>query len=225
MSRQFIRRDNFNTIKNYRCRPFFASSTDHSRLLAEAEVYCLPTSENIKQFVLVARGMDYHTVAKVPQLHLARVFLDKNTIYGAKVINRTLGNLTDVCGKLVDHALQEAGSDAQARSTLHGLSGWVLEGLQKADSSEILSGLTEAERQAITEIARYTEKRHGVYEDAKEIWAKLAREFLEHKLSSEALLYQSKGATLVNVEHGLDTSDFASTCGTAMAMFSFSRKP
>lgn len=139
---------------NITLRTFFASSTDHTNLLKEAEVHCITTApddeddkenkrkrkeqgaeeEGIvilsrKQFVLVASGMDIDMVQKVPQLHLARIFLDEilitndndndNTtdasttiikkVHGTKVINRTLGNCQDVCSdKLLTQVLMEA---------------------------------------------------------------------------------------------------------------------
>ena len=81
---------------------FFASSTDHTRLLAEAEVHrwVVPPDNNNStsrtQYVLVANGMDLEMVKQVPQLHLARLFVtsDQSTMYGAKVVNRTLGDLS-----------------------------------------------------------------------------------------------------------------------------------
>ncbi|KAG7349229.1 hypothetical protein IV203_011826 [Nitzschia inconspicua] len=97
-----------------RCRrTFFASSTDHTRLLQEAEVHCLveeddnETGINKRQYVLVDYGMDLATVKKVPQLHLGRLFLEGNTIYGAKVVNRTLGECSVVWGKLLEAALED----------------------------------------------------------------------------------------------------------------------
>ena len=87
------------------CRPkFFVSSNDHTRLLKEAKIHCIARDNGVKQYVLVADGM-----AKVPQLHLARIYLDGSTnipnIYGAKVVNRTLGDCSQVCARLLDAAL------------------------------------------------------------------------------------------------------------------------
>jgi hypothetical protein len=123
-------------------RPFFASSTDHTTLLQNAEVHRLVgqgvgsggTVEAAPcQYVLVAQGTEVGLVQKVPQLHLARLWWDPstNTIYGAKVVNRTLGSIPEVCPRLLDAALKDAKVAAtaklstlpiQARSTLHGLS-------------------------------------------------------------------------------------------------------
>jgi len=130
-------------------RPFFASSTDHTRLLAEAEVHRLPSSSAAKddhhqQYVLAASGMDAAMVQKVPQLHLARLLVfscstsssssSKQTtvLHDAKVINKTLGQPIDVLGKLVDAALEDAASSTsiEARGRLHGLSDWVVEGMR-----------------------------------------------------------------------------------------------
>jgi len=127
-------------------RPFFASSTDHTRLLAEAEVHRLPSSaakddDHHQQYVLAASGMDVAMVQKVPQLHLARLLVSCSTsssseqttvLHDAKVINKTLGQPMDVLGKLVDAALEDAASSTsiEARGRLHGLSDWVVEGMR-----------------------------------------------------------------------------------------------
>jgi hypothetical protein len=112
-------------------RFFFASSTDHTRLLDEADVHRVTLVDGVTQYVMAPNGTDLEIVQKVPQLHLARLFVKDNVLYGAKVINRTLGEPKLVCGKILDAALQDVGIDkARARSTLHGLSDWVLDGMR-----------------------------------------------------------------------------------------------
>ena len=84
-------------------------------------------------YVMVAEGMESEMVQKVPQLHLARLFRSKDTnkctLFGARVVNSTLGTPKDVCGRLVDAALEDinstAGATVQAKSSLRGLSEWV----------------------------------------------------------------------------------------------------
>ena len=51
-----------NQIQCQHRRTFFASSTDHTRLLEEAEVHKLIVDDNIYQYVLVDYGMDTSTV-------------------------------------------------------------------------------------------------------------------------------------------------------------------
>lgn len=207
-------------------RPFFASSTDHSRLLQEAEVHCLSTTEaNVHQYVMASGGMDTEMVQKVPQLHLARLFVTDNALHGAKVINRTLGSLEAVCGKLVDAALADIKESATARSTLHGLSDWVLEGFDDLSSTPhpataILGRLTPEGANLVKVIASSNSDK-DYYMEVKDVWELLAKEFIQQKLSPEAALYQSKRATLEAIEHGTDTSDFANTSGGSMALFRF----
>jgi hypothetical protein len=214
---------NRSTVRSRRLlskRSFFASSTDHSKLLREAEVHCLQQDDGSRQYVMVAAGVDMNTVRKVPQLHLARLHVKGKTIHGAKVINRTLGSPADVCGKLVDAALKDAGSGAKARSTLHGLSAWVLQGIQMHEHIDTFMKLKEAELKAVESIA-VGELDEKVYNAGKEGWEKLAREYLGKRMGEEAALYQSKGGTISTVEHLADTSEFANTSGGAMAIFSF----
>lgn len=221
-------------------RPFFASSTDHTRLLHDAEVHRLPVAKDgVRQYVMASAGMDAAMVHKVPQLHLARLFVEDNgTLYGAKVINRTLGSLDAVCGKLVDAALADVRGAARARSTLHGLSEFVLLGIETLDGSnaaaaaahpasscrEILQGLSIADLSAVKAIASSKSNEEEEEEEcasAKRTWELLAWEFVGQKQSSETLLYLSKGATLASIAHRSDTSDFSNTCGGAMVLLRF----
>ena len=80
---------------------FFASSTDHTRLLAEAEVHCwvVPSDNNNSssrtQYVLVVNGIDLEMVKRGPQLHLTCLFVtsDQRATYGVKVVNRAVEDL------------------------------------------------------------------------------------------------------------------------------------
>ena len=234
-------------------RPFFASSTDHTRLLADAEVHHFSAAahgDNVQQYIMAAAGVDLATIQKVPQLHLARLFVENDTnngghtLFGAKVINRTLGSVPDVCGKLVDAALNDiaGGHAAKARSALHGLSDWVLEGIRIVQqdggaagedevghhhhaSLAVLSDLSpdSDEWKAVEAIASSSSGLvdETIYNPGREAWEQLAHEFVAQGLSEEATLYQSKGATFSAIEHRADTTVFAETSGGAMALFSF----
>eukprot|EP00545_Synedropsis_sp_CCMP1620_P008088 CAMPEP_0119010862 /NCGR_PEP_ID=MMETSP1176-20130426/5303_1 /TAXON_ID=265551 /ORGANISM="Synedropsis recta cf, Strain CCMP1620" /LENGTH=210 /DNA_ID=CAMNT_0006963603 /DNA_START=37 /DNA_END=669 /DNA_ORIENTATION=+ len=189
-------------------RTFFASSTDHTTLLQDADVHCIPLDDGLKQYVLAASGMEEAMVKKVPQLHLARIYLKEQTVYGAKVVNKTLGDIPSVCGRLLDAAKQDGGR--QARSMLHGLSDWVL--------AEKLSDMQDAEAKVVAKIAdgnldSYNEK----------MWEQLALEYVNQGLGDEANLYLEKDATLIRIEHQADTSEFANTSGGTMAIFEFNK--
>jgi hypothetical protein len=194
-------------------RNFFASSTDHTRLLEEAQIHCILQENGIKQYVLVADGVDEETVRKVPQLHLARLNLDQHKIFGAKVVNRTLGNCQDVCGRLLDVALNDTNGKAHAWSTLHDLSPWVL----SSNNESIVTSLEQTQREQVLAIA----KNESDSSLNKTAWEKIAMEYIAQGLSDESNLYLTK-ATFGHIEHNADTSDFANTCGGSMAVFHFS---
>jgi hypothetical protein len=187
-------------------RTFFASSTDFTRLLQDSEVHCMPQDDGVKQYVLAASGMEEAMVRKVPQLHLARLYLKNDIMYGAKVVNRTLGDIPNVCARLVDAARKDGGKEA--RSNLHGLAEWVI--------SEKLEGLEDAE---IKIVARIADGNIDTYD--KKIWEKLALEYVNEAKGDEANLYLEKGASLIRIEHHIDTSEFSDTSGGAMAIFEF----
>lgn len=205
-------------------RPFFASSTDHTRLLKEAAIHRFhENAQNRVTYILAASGADKKTVESVPHIHLARLFVKDQTLYGAKVINRTLGKPIDVCGRLVDAALDDAGPGAGAQSTLHGLSEWVLRGLDNKESIDVLQTFSDAERSIIKEIAngqlRHDRDRYET--QGQTAWERLIVEFLQKGLGDEAALYQSKGAKFLLVEHFADTSDYGDLSGYAMARLAF----
>jgi hypothetical protein len=215
-------------------RPFFASSTDHTTLLQNAEVHRLLVGQAVGggrdappqyQYVLVAQGTEVGLVQKVPQLHLARLWWDPstNTIYGAKVVNRTLGSIPEVCPRLLDAALKDAikASSAerstfsiQGRSTLHGLSEWVLQ--QNRDSNNH----KHKDEEKVPAMARGGEFKKDEYDQAE--WERVATKFVHNGQSVESNLYQSRGGVLSHIEHHCDTSDFASSSRGAMAVFQFS---
>lgn len=187
-------------------RTFFASSTDHTRLLKEAKIHCLPLDDGKKQYVLAADGVAMDVVKKVPQLHLARICLDGSKIYGAKVVNRTLGSIPEVCGRLLDAALSDGGEEAHA--ALHGLSEWV--------QKEKLEGRKENEAKLLNEIA------NGILDNYdSDLWQPLAMEYATSGMAGEANLYAEKNGKLIRIAHQADTSEFANTSAGAMAIFHF----
>lgn len=209
------------------CRSFFASSTDHTRLLADAQVHRLEIDADTLQYVLVASGTDIDLVQKVPQLHLARLFLSRGsgdadgdnnmgaTMYGAKVINRTLGEPAHVCDKLVEAARNDGAS--QAKSTLHGLSDFVVQTV-----TDTTTTMTTTESQRILAIANGSKLEESYGDDnVKEQWEQLAKDYVSSGKCAEANLYQDKGAILSKILHFEDKSVFADTCGRSMALFHF----
>lgn len=195
-------------------RTFFASSTDHTRLLKEAEVHCLDQEDGSMQYVMVAGGTDKGLVRKVPQLHLARLNLKDRTLYGAKVVNRTLGRPTDVCGKLVDAAIKDVGSGIQARSTLYGLTDWVLKGVDNRQSIESLARLSDFDLAVVKGIAK-----GDVKDTNKAFWEDIVREFVNKRLGEEAALYQDRGGKLVAIEHNADDTEYTDSSAGTMAVF------
>lgn len=211
-------------------RTFFASSTDHSTLLQTAEIHKLQEHQSNSdhcQYVMVAEGMDADMVQKVPQLHLARLFRNGTTLFGAKVVNSTLGAPKEVCGRLVDAALEDipTSTTIQAKSSLRGLSEWVQKGLVVDDGGTSIAALSSFNEEQIKAIQAgflaYNKSNidNALFELGKQSWEDLAHEFLTRELGDEAALYQSKGFALPEIIHHADESDYASSSGGAMALF------
>mmetsp|Transcript_21590 Transcript_21590/g.32139 ORF Transcript_21590/g.32139 Transcript_21590/m.32139 type:complete len:252 (-) Transcript_21590:2250-3005(-) len=200
-------------------RSFFASSTDHSELLRSAEIHKFDDERDTLQYVLAAQGMDRATVKSVKQLHLARIFVDTASstsddamMMGAKVVNKTLGTHAEVCGRLVEAILEE-GTASKARSTLHGLADWI-------ETNDRLSGLSDDEKALIEPVL--SSSSIGESEEVKAIWKQLAMDYVATGLGEEVALYQAKGATLLSIDcDSPDSSEYASTCGGAMAILDF----
>jgi hypothetical protein len=203
-------------------RGFFASSTDHTTLLQRAQVHCLKEAGGVHRYVMAAEGMDPETVARVPQLHLARLDRKDDLLFGCKVVNRTLGTPVHVCQRLLDLAFEDIGrrSGAKARSTLHGLSLWVLSGLEKKSSIDALGKLDPAHLGYVEAIAR-GDATADAYNGGRESWERLVREFVEKGVGEEAALYRSRGGRLVSVEHHSDQSEYADSSAGTMALFEF----
>jgi hypothetical protein len=205
----------------HRVRSFFASSTDHTRLLAESEVHRLTSGETETQYILAPGGTSWEIVQKVPPLHLARLTVRNNeTIMNAKVVTRTLGNAETVCQKLLAAALSDiaklSSKPAQALSTIHGVSSWAEKSFQSEDPAEldvvrkIASGDLSTLRQQMDQ----------------SIWEKVCRAYLSNASScirpeDEVLLYLKNGAKIIGIEHLADVGDYADQCGGAMAVLEF----
>jgi hypothetical protein len=203
-------------------RPFFASSTDYTRLLADSEVFRLEKDGHYL-YALAAGGSDVDTVRNVPQLHLARLYvnLTAQEMWGAKVVNRTLGPPKDVCGKLVDAALEDTARPVRAKSTVHGLSDWVLNMIAALDDldKEVPLGVRALleNKETVKEVTAVAQNQA----DAGENWELLAKEFILASEEGESALYPSMGATLVEIQHKADTTEFSNTCAGSIALFEF----
>ena len=69
-----------------RRRTFFASSTDHTTLLANAKVHMITNDGSgdkygERSYILIPDGTDVDLALKVDKLHLARLKANKNFIY------------------------------------------------------------------------------------------------------------------------------------------------
>jgi hypothetical protein len=184
--------------------------------LKEAEIHCLSGANNSKQYVMAASGLDLETVQKVPQLHLARLWLtDGNRIHSAKVVNRTLGDCSHVCERLLDAALSDAvaaGPVVEGWSTLHGLSEWVLK--QNTNNDLFAIAIAKKNESSISSSSENDDN------ERDNIWETVAMDFVNQGLSDESNLYREKGL-LNRIEHNADTSEFANTCAGSMAVFRF----
>uniref|UniRef100_A0A7S3PWW3 Uncharacterized protein n=1 Tax=Chaetoceros debilis TaxID=122233 RepID=A0A7S3PWW3_9STRA len=127
-----------------RCRTFFASSTDHTTLLANAKVHMITNNGSgdkygERSYILIPDGTDVDLALKVDKLHLARLKANKNLIYHAKVVQRSLGKPADVCTSLLEAALKDANSQGEqpiALASLTGLTKWVAGGIENISNND-----------------------------------------------------------------------------------------
>jgi len=216
-------------------RTFFASSTDHTTLVTNAKVHRVGDDKYGKRtYILIPDGTDIDLALKVDKLHLGRIFADKNYIYGAKVVQRSLGSHSDVCKRLLDMALEDSksqGEDPVALASLDGLSRWIVGGIEGKNEIAHLNELQasdeksfEACKSIATGIPRpgHSVVGQGTYRDAEIAWRSLATEYVTLKMSDEANLYQGNDAQLVGIDHLADTSREAMMgAGGSMARFIF----
>lgn len=236
-------------------RSFFASSTDHTTLLANAKVHSVPASGGggdeygLRQYILIPEDTPLEIALKVDKLHLARLSANRNLIFGAKVVQRSLGNQSLVCKPLLAKALNDVSSKGDigvAMASLDGLCKWTsnalheLEGGNEQQKSDIESAekvrkvlskwkedddkVYEAIKAIATGIPRpgHSVVGQGTYRDGEEGWTQLAQIFVEDGLTEEGALYQSSGGTLKSIEHLADTTrEGLMYSGGAMAKFEF----
>lgn len=214
-------------------RTFFASSTDHTTLLKNATVHRIQEDNNPygkRQYILIPDGTDLNLALKVDKLHLARISADRNFIYGAKVVQRTLGTTRTVCNRLLDAAMEDAASKGDtpiALASLEGLSRWVIKGIEGKETIPALTSMDERTFLAVQAIATQIPREghsvvgQGTYRDGELGWSALAKEYLTLGFSEEATLYLNHGFHLSGIDTLADTSrEGILDAGGAMARLS-----
>lgn len=228
-------------------RFFFASSTDHTTLLSNANAHRILEDEKNpngpRQYILVPDGTPLDLAKKVDKLHLARLSADGNLIFHAKVVQRSLGSHSHVCKTLLEMALTDlssGGETPQALASLDGLCDAVSdairsEGQEMEESGSnipsILAALKandEKSYEAIKSIATGIPREghsvvgQGTYRDGEQGWKKLAEEYVSSGTASEAQLFIANGAKLIGIEHLADTSsEGLMDAGGSLAKFHF----
>ena len=224
-------------------RTFFASSTDHTTLLSNATSHRILQDDNNpygpRSYILLPNGTPLDLAQKVDKLHLARLYADRNIMYGAKVVQRSLGTLGEVAAPLVQMAIDDIHNSKQteelimAIASLDGLTKWVANGIEKENEIDILQQLKqedESSYEAIKAIATgiprpgHSVVGQGTYRDGEEAWRSLATEFVNEGLSEEAELYKGHGGVLSQIDHLGDTSrEGLLLCGGARAILKFDK--
>lgn len=216
-------------------RTFFASSTDHTNLVANAKVHLIGDDPYGKRtYILLPDDTDLDLALKVDKLHLARLHANQNMIYGAQVVQRSLGTQSEVCKSLLDAALKDArlkGEDPIAMASLEGFCKWIrsgIEGKVEIDKLKEMKENDEVSYEACKAIATgiprpgHSVVGQGTYRDAEKGWVWLAHEFVDKELSSESELYKSNGGTLQWIDTMADMSrEGLIDSGGSMARFIF----
>jgi hypothetical protein len=225
-------------------RYFFASSTDHTTLLSNATAHCIHQGEGEnnnntygpRQYILLPHDTSLELGKKVDKLHLARLSANRNIIYGAKVVQRSLGTEKDVCKTLLDMALTDASSNGEspvALASLSGLCKWTFNAIEENEKKEQTSSDSESDAEEIGKIQsilsewRANDQQtyeavkaiasgvprpghsvvgQGTYRDAEQGWSELAELYVKDGMVGEGELYESKGGKLVAIEHLADTT-------------------
>lgn len=220
--------------KSLLTRKFFASSTDHTTLVENAVIHRIGDSYGSREYVLVPKDIPLEFVLRDRKLTLASIHAKENIIFGAKVVTRAIGSIEEVCGGLVDAALQDAssqGEQPQGLATLNGLCDWVVKGIHDKEDIDVLDTLRQKDPvtyDAVVAIATgvpresHTVVGMGTFRDGQYGWGELAKEFVRRRLGDEAALYESKGGELVSIDHLADHSEeYVKSAGGAMARFFF----
>jgi len=186
-------------------RYFFASfcyPVDHGKRLQDAKVQVFEGVERIaditsgkqisdaeaeafrplRQYVLLDPETSVEDARRVRQLQLARLCVQKDTVLGATVIHNKMGTVPDVCGRLLETALETEierdESDAgivRAVTTLHGLRDYAVERVGKE-----LSQMDKTDIEAIVQ------------------------DFVNSGVGEEAALYSKFGGNVDQILYGQD---------------------
>jgi hypothetical protein len=199
---------------------------DYRLLLMDSIVQKWTTDNGDIQYCLAAKNFDVETLQRRKDLRLASLFVtpDKREMHSASVLDpRKIGRIHKVCNRLVAQALNDLGPGATARSTLYGLSSWVLKGLENHEhpAAPYLAEL-EAPEFLIAEAFATGFVEEAFSEHRFELWAQLARRFIELDLGNEPTLYRSNGGRLIEVRNLADMSTKGrQLAGAAFAIFDF----
>lgn len=199
---------------------------DYRILLLDSIVHQWELENGDIQYSLASKHLDVDTLKRRRDMQLAslRVTPSKRELHSASVLDhKKVGRIHRVCSRLVEKALNDVGSGATARSTIYGLSPWVLKGLESYEhpAGAILVHL-EAPEFLIAEAFAT-----GFVEEAFsplrfELWARLARRYIELDLGGEPTLYRSNGGRLIEVQNLADMSPQGRhKSGGAFAIFDF----
>uniref|UniRef100_A0A7S1BYC5 Uncharacterized protein n=1 Tax=Corethron hystrix TaxID=216773 RepID=A0A7S1BYC5_9STRA len=128
-------------------RSFFASSTDHTKLVSSAIVHRIADGP-LTSYCLVPPDTALDDNFWVRRLCLASLNLENGTVYGAKIVQKGLGSPETVIARLLEEALVDVpGGQVKALASLDGLCKWVSEEI-KIGGNEILEDLKEKDERA-----------------------------------------------------------------------------
>lgn len=175
-----------------------------------------------REYVLAPADIPLEFVMRDPKLKLASLFANKNVIFGGQVKTVNIGGMVDVCGRLVDAALEDAslqGQRPQGLATLRGLCEWVVKGINGEHDIPLLNTLRNVDptmyEAVVTVATGLEEESHGMdpFRHGQHGW---------EELEEEATLYLSKGGELTTIEPWARTSESGLRhAGGAMAKFLF----
>lgn len=199
---------------------------DYRILLLDSIVHKWEREDGDVQYCLASKNLDVASLQTRSDMQLAslRVTPSKREMHSATVLDhKKVGKVHKACSRLVEKALHDIGSGATARSNIYGLSPWVLRGLENYEhpAGAILVDL-EAPEFLIAEAFAT-----GFVEEAFsplrfELWAKLARRYIELDLGGEPTLYRSNGGRLIEIQNLADMSSMGRhQSGSAFAIFDF----
>jgi hypothetical protein len=199
---------------------------DYRLLLMDSIVHKWEREDGDIQYCLAAKSFDIDALKRRKDLQLASLLVspEKGEMHSASVLDqRKIGRIHNVCNRLAAAALNDIGPGATARSTLYGLSSWVLKGLENHEhpAAPYLVDLDAPEFLIAEAFATgFVEESFSEYRF--ELWAQLARRFIELDLGGEPTLYRSNGGRLIEVRNLADMSTKGrQLAGAAFAIFDF----